>query len=304
MLATTVLTRCVRLNSASQLRRSLQIGTRSVSNLVLKEADSSGVVTLKLNAPPVNALTRPLLSEISNSLHEIVTQVDLKKSESQAPLVNGVVLTSNLNHQFCAGLDLRELHHPDPEKLKDYLQLFLKTLRSLAALPIPTAAVYNGHALAGGAVLGMACERRFLFRGQPPKSQNGASYWVGLNETAIGLAIPPFLRELAHFVVNYPAEFDVYLEHGTVFQPDDAYKVGMVDDIDDELEQATAKAREWCLSESVQQPRDERMQAKLRARARLLKVLDDIDGQSNHLLESVLKPGFQQGLDARFKKSA
>ncbi|KAK9767579.1 dodecenoyl-CoA isomerase [Basidiobolus ranarum] len=273
--------------------------TRTMSSLVLRETDSEGIVTLKLKEPPVNALTRPLLTEITQSLHEVGLKADPTESSS----VKGLVLTSNLNHQFSAGLDLRELHRPNPSDLTDYLRLFIKTLRVLTALPLPTAAVYNGHALAGGAVFGLACERRFLYRGQPSKAPKGTSYWVGLNEVAIGISIPPFLRELSHFVVNYPEEFDVYLDQGTIFQPDDALKVGLVEEIHEDLPKSLMEAKKWCLTESNSTPWKERTKAKLEARARLLKTLDDIDTQVNHLQGSVLKEDFQKMLDKRFKKA-
>jgi len=60
-----------------------------------------------------------------------------------------------------------------------YLRLF--------RLPLPVVAAVNGHAIAGGAILALCCDRRIVARGER---------LFGLNEVQVGLPLPGALFEI------------------------------------------------------------------------------------------------------------
>src|SRR5207245_10148347 len=58
---------------------------------------------------------------------------------------------------------------------------------ALLALPQPTVAMVNGHTIAGGLVLALACDYRLGVDGD---------YRIGLNEVAIGASYPKVAFEI------------------------------------------------------------------------------------------------------------
>jgi methylglutaconyl-CoA hydratase len=114
---------------------------------------ADGVARLTLNRPDKrNALTRELLAELSARLREIAARSD----------VRCVVLGAN-GPWFCAGMDLAQMQEtatrPDAKKVWHAdTQLYLGTVMALFDLPMPTVAVVQGGALAGGLGLVLACD--------------------------------------------------------------------------------------------------------------------------------------------------
>jgi enoyl-CoA hydratase/carnithine racemase len=111
---------------------------------------SDGVATLTLNRPKQrNALSPQLLAEL----------VDGLRSARDDGEVRAVVLTGAGEKAFCAGADLGGLAADAPLVEKHYgSDLFLELLRLLPRLGKPSLCAANGHALAGGLGLALACD--------------------------------------------------------------------------------------------------------------------------------------------------
>ena len=116
-------------------------------------ARSDGVVQLTLNRPQKrNALTREMLAELLARLNEIAGLAD----------VRCVVLAAN-GPVFCSGMDLTQMHEtaarPDAAKVwRADTQLYHDVVVALFQLPMPTLAVVQGGAVAGGLGLVLACD--------------------------------------------------------------------------------------------------------------------------------------------------
>ena len=95
-------------------------------------------------------------------------------------------------------------------------------LMRLAVHPQPTVVAVTGHALAAGAMVTLACDTRIAAPGQSK---------IGLNEVAIGLALPMFAYELAvaRLSKRYLTRAAIQAE---IFDPDGALAAGFVDRID------------------------------------------------------------------------
>jgi enoyl-CoA hydratase len=103
----------------------------------------------------------------------------------------------------------------------------------LAVHPQPTVVAATGHALAAGALLLLACDTRV--------GTDGAAK-IGLNEVAIGLALPAFGREMVearlspHFLTRATVQAEI-------FDPVGAVAAGFLD-------RTEAACRPWAIDEA------------------------------------------------------
>ena len=117
--------------------------------LVLRETDSRGVVTLKLNRPQAfNALSEAMLAALQAELDAIAAD----------ETVRAVVLGA-AGKAFCAGHDLKEMRaEPSPAY---YQRLFAQCTQMMLALqrvPVPVIAKVQGIATAAGCQLVAMCD--------------------------------------------------------------------------------------------------------------------------------------------------
>jgi len=97
------------------------------------------------------------------------------------------LLITGQGSAFSAGLDLRTLTTFDRPRLAAFVREFHGVFLRLACLQRPTIAVVNGHAVAGGAVLVVACDSRI---GVESIAGSGDAPRIGFNEVMLGLPFP------------------------------------------------------------------------------------------------------------------
>ncbi len=114
---------------------------------------AAGVARLTLNRPHKrNALTREMLAELVTRLKEIRSRSDVR-----------CLVLSASGPWFCAGMDLTQMQEvaarPDaPQIWHGDAQLYHDVVKALFDLPMPTLAVVQGGAVAGGLGLVLACD--------------------------------------------------------------------------------------------------------------------------------------------------
>ncbi len=117
-------------------------------------SDAGPVRTLTLNRPERrNALTPEMQDELIAALDAAAADRSVR-----------VLLLTGAGEGFCAGLDLgvlQTLAGQSPEQLADDARRVARTFRTLYELPLPTIALVNGHALAGGTGLATLCDFTF-----------------------------------------------------------------------------------------------------------------------------------------------
>lgn len=93
---------------------------------------------------------------------------------------------------FSAGLDRSVLSAPTRD-LQRLAVVLTRTTMRLWTEPRPVVAAATGHAIAAGTILALACDHVV--------AADGDARW-GLNETAIGLVLPPWVVDLARSTVR------------------------------------------------------------------------------------------------------
>lgn len=141
-----------------------------------------------------------------------------------------VVLTGQ-GKTFGAGVDLPELLAGGPAYVRRFLPCLVQVFERLARFPKPLVAAVNGHAIAGGAIIMLACDQRILARG---------SAQIGLSEVRVGVRFPAWALEIARFATP-PEHFPTLIGAGRTYAPDEALTRGLVDELA-EPEQLLARA--------------------------------------------------------------
>lgn len=176
---------------------------------VRTEDHDAGVRLLTLDRPPANAIDEELLADLA-------TAVDEARRDDA---VRAVVLTG-AGRFLSGGFDLTAPRRDDVDagRLHD---LYRDTHLALLELPKPTIAMVQGHAIAGGAVLALACDYRLGLDGD---------YKVGLNEVSIGASFPRVALEIVRLRLT-PARAAELLLGAALYPASQATRLGIVDEL-------------------------------------------------------------------------
>jgi len=158
------------------------------------------VAEIMLDDGKVNAMTLAFFQELGAVLDQ---------AEKDRP---GAVVITGRAGMFSAGLNLKVLPTLGPDELRQTLRTFGQTMLRVFTFPIPTVAAVSGHAIAGGAMLALACDLRWVAEGP---------FRLQLNEVAIGLPLPTWALVLAQAAI--PPRFHTEaLLHARAYSPDEA----------------------------------------------------------------------------------
>ena len=124
------------------------------------------IAILTLSRPPVNALSQPMVAELSAAAG-VLAEMDRAS----------VVLVRSALPHFCAGADLKEREQLPQEQVAGAVAAIKASLDAIARLPQPTIAAVGGAATGGGAELALACDLRIM----------AEDVRFGLTETKLGV---------------------------------------------------------------------------------------------------------------------
>lgn len=184
-----------------------------------------GISVIRLSRGATNAIDLVLVQELKNTV---------KKVHEDSS--HGLVLTSANDKFFSIGFDIPLLLALPREEFTNFYQTFNQLCLDLFTLPKPSAAALTGHAIAGGCILALACDYRFIAEGRK---------LIGLNEAKLGVPVPYFADHLLHSLIGGRYAREV-LELGELYLPEDAIQNGLVDQISplkDVLHQAIERVR-------------------------------------------------------------
>jgi enoyl-CoA hydratase len=192
----------------------------------------NGVVVVEMNGPRGNALSPNFIRSLSKGLY----QAEQALGDVDNPQAFAVVLSGKPT-VFCGGLDLKEADTFDRPALCDFVDLFEALFLQLFAFRAPVIAAMRGPAIAGGAVLALACDERVAPLTGP--------FEFGLNEVTLGLPFPSAALEIARFSVGQENHVDV-LMRGTRFDRAESLQRALIDELAaDPVESAIARAQSF-----------------------------------------------------------
>jgi 3,2-trans-enoyl-CoA isomerase len=226
------------------------VGEQPAREQLVKQIEHGDVRELRMNRPPVNALTGELLGELRAAIKR-ATQEGAK----------GMVLSGSPG-RFSAGFDLPVLLGLDRKEIAKTWQELYGLLRTIATSPLPVVAAMTGHAIAGGTVIAMFCDRRVMAAG---------AYKLGLNEVQVGVHLPPIVLACLRRLVG-PRLAEHLAVTGALLSPQQALELGLVDELD-EPDFVVSRAVEWC--QSVVALPEAAMSARRDARADLVALFED-----------------------------
>jgi enoyl-CoA hydratase len=190
------------------------------------ELEKHGDVTLlKMVRGKGNALDLDFLLRLDEAL------IEIERSPARAAVVTGQ------GSVFGAGVDLPAILAGGPDYVRKFLATMIPSFERFATFPKPLVAAVNGHAIAGGAIVMLACDYRLAARGKGR---------IGLTEIQVGVTFPAWALEIARFAT--PREhFQELIMTGRTYNPEQSLERGLVDELVDPeklLERALEVANE------------------------------------------------------------
>ena len=172
-----------------------------------------GIATVALSRGKVNAINQTVVDELRQCLETLAVDRDLK----------AVVLTGR-GKFFSFGFDVTEFLSYTKVEFAGYLTAFTDLYTYLFTYPKPVVAALNGHTIAGGCMLALACDYRLMVTG---KSK------ISLNEITFGASVFAGSTEMLRFCIGSAKATDV-LFSGAMYSAEEAMALGLVQAISNE----------------------------------------------------------------------
>lgn len=163
--------------------------------------------TLKLDFPGRNALSPAVIEHLEQGLDAAA---------------GDALLLSGTEQAFCAGLDLRHVVSLSLEEMRDFLERVDLLVERLYEYPAPTAALVEGHAIAGGCVLVQCCDYRVA--SPNPRAR------MGVSELSLGAAFPPRILKLMEARLP-PQSLELVVLGAELYDLHGAKAIGLLDEV-------------------------------------------------------------------------
>ncbi len=163
---------------------------------------------IRMDDGKANAMGFQMLSELDAALEKSISDRKVTILTGRKGLLSG-------------GFDLKVIREGTRDEVNELVSEGVRVLMKLFGLATPLIVVVPGHAVALGGFLTLVGDYRIGIQGD---------YKIGLNETAIGLALPSWGLELVNNRLNsrYITRSAINAE---LFSPEEAIQVGFLDEV-------------------------------------------------------------------------
>jgi enoyl-CoA hydratase/carnithine racemase len=183
-----------------------------------------GVGTIRLDRPPMNALSSQVQQEIRECASEATSRADVR-----------AVIVYGGPKVFAAGADVKEMADWSYQEMVGRSAALQASFTAVARIPKPTIAAVTGYALGGGCELAMCCDLRIA----------GDNAKLGQPEILLGIIPGAGGTQRLPRLVG-PARAKELIFTGRFVKADEALHIGLVDRVvapDDVYTEAVALAR-------------------------------------------------------------
>jgi enoyl-CoA hydratase len=175
---------------------------------MIARSRQEGILTLRLAHGKASALDVELLDALLHELNSVTDDV------------HAVILTGT-GSIFSAGVDLFRLTREGADYVRHFLPRLSRSLRALFTFPKPVIAAVNGHAIAGGCVIALACDIRLMAEGPGT---------IGVPELLVGVPFPTVPLEIVRFAVPRQ-KLQSLIYTGRTLSAPEALAAGIVDEL-------------------------------------------------------------------------
>ena len=170
------------------------------------------IITMDL-LPPNNTFNREMQIGFLDTMNRAADQAD------------AIVVTSANEKFFSNGMDGKFLVESDTEMRKETVFAMVRFFGDVLACPKPIIAEIGGFAMAGGAVLSVACDYRYML------ADSGR---IGFSELLVGFMLPACYTRGMHALVQPSAVR--FMVEGAAYKPAEAEAIGLIDGVADSRE--------------------------------------------------------------------
>ena len=197
-----------------------------------KDTDNIVTLILDMEGRGSNLLNHELVSAFKPVIAHL-------QKEKEANRIRGIIITSGKKDFLRQGdlTYLRELS--DPQQAFEHAQKLKRFLRDLEMPGVPVVAAINGDALGTGFELALACHHRIALA--DPKLR------LGHPEVKIGLIPSGGAVIRLMWLLGIERAYPLLME-GRRYSPQEAIKVGIIDDLAKDHDELLAKSKKWLLT--------------------------------------------------------
>ncbi len=175
---------------------------------MIELAREQEIALLTLTRGKVNALNEPFVEQLGKSLGHLASDREIR----------AVILTGQ-GKFFSFGFDIPELLAYSKSSFARYITKFCNLYTSMFLFPKPLIAALNGHTMAGGCILAIACDYRVMASGKAK---------ISLNEITFGSTLPAGCVEMLRYCIG-PRNAQAVLYSGAMYSAEEALRLGLVD---------------------------------------------------------------------------
>ncbi len=175
--------------------------------------NNDGVATVRIGRGKVNAINGALVAELGTRLAAL----------EKDPAVRAVILTGT-GKFFSFGFDVPEFLPFTKEQFTEFLTGFTDLYTDLFLYSKPVIGALNGHTIAGGCMLSLACDYRIM---AGPKAR------ISLNEVTFGAAVLAGSVEMLRFSTG-SANAAQILYSGAMYNAEEARRLSLIHEVADE----------------------------------------------------------------------
>lgn len=169
------------------------------------------VAVVRLSRGVTNALNLELVNQLADALERI----------EHDPNVCGLVLGTSSDKFFSIGFDIPQLFDLTRKEFELFYRAINRTCLALYTMPKPTVAALTGHAIAGGCILALCCDDRYIAEGRT---------LMGLNEIKLGVPVPYVADCVLRDLVGIPNAREI-VDGGEFYATEASLRMGIVDQV-------------------------------------------------------------------------